>query len=208
MVSACLPWAPARLEKEVEVEGDARQVTEVLEQREERKEDRHRRQHHADHPGGRKIHPVNQQALEPERQPGGQPSEPGMAAVHQQLAKQARGHVGAGDGQPQDHAEHQRHDREGGERVGEQAVEALLPGEAARAAGAGDAAAGQPGGFGVDVFGDAVVEVVGQLPAQSLDAFQKLAGIGGHGGKIRPERRRVAGRAWRGRAGRRRRALP
>ena len=48
-------------ERAIEVERHARQVAEVLEQREEREEDGHGRQHHADHPGGREVHPVDQQ---------------------------------------------------------------------------------------------------------------------------------------------------
>ena len=39
------------LEQEVEIERDARQIAEIFENREQREEDRHRRQHHADHPG-------------------------------------------------------------------------------------------------------------------------------------------------------------
>jgi hypothetical protein len=61
IVSACLPCAPQRRNSPVQVERHARQVAEVLEQREQRKEDRHRRQHHADHPGRRQIHAVDQQ---------------------------------------------------------------------------------------------------------------------------------------------------
>ena len=59
----------ALFEQAVQVEGHARQVAEVLQQREQREEDRHRRQHHADHPGGGQIHAVDQQPAQPPGQP-------------------------------------------------------------------------------------------------------------------------------------------
>ena len=65
--SACLPCAPARLEQVIEVERHARQVAEVLEDREQRKEDRHRRQHHADHPRQAAEHAVPDEAGQPPR---------------------------------------------------------------------------------------------------------------------------------------------
>ena len=65
IVSACLPWAPALLEQPVEVERDARQVAEVLEDREEREEDRHRRQHDRDDPRQRPVDAVPDEARDP-----------------------------------------------------------------------------------------------------------------------------------------------
>ena len=54
-------------EQAVEVERHPGQVTEVFQQREQREEDSHRGQHHADHPGGRQVDAVDQDAGEPPR---------------------------------------------------------------------------------------------------------------------------------------------
>ena len=60
--------------------------------------------------------------------------------------------------------------------IGQQAVEPLLPCEALRAVLANDAAAGDARGLAVDRFGDAIVEVLRQLPAQLLGVAQDLFG--------------------------------
>ena len=53
---------PVAIEQAIQVEGDSRQVAQVLQQGEEREEDRHGGEHDADDPGGGEIDPVDQQA--------------------------------------------------------------------------------------------------------------------------------------------------
>ena len=111
----------------VKVEGDARQVAEILQQREQRKENRHRRQHDRNHPGERLVRAVDQQA----DQPVGQDECGAEAAQHlaerkQSLGEQRGGVIGARNRQPEDDEQHQQHDREAGQLPRQDAVEPLV----------------------------------------------------------------------------------
>ena len=67
----CLPQAPARAERMIQLERGARQVARVLEQGEQREKDRHRRQHDRHDRRQHAPHAVGQQR---DRRPGGRPS--------------------------------------------------------------------------------------------------------------------------------------
>jgi hypothetical protein len=87
------------LEQEVQVEGDARQVAEILEDREQREEDRHRRQHDADHPRQATVDAVPDEPGEPPR--SAETLERARRRVlepEEQRRQHLRGHVGADDG--------------------------------------------------------------------------------------------------------------
>jgi hypothetical protein len=66
MVSACLPWAPALLNRKSRLNA-TRAVPEIFEDREHREEDRHRRQHDADDPGETLVDPVPDESGKPPR---------------------------------------------------------------------------------------------------------------------------------------------
>ena len=113
-------------EERVEVERDARQVAEVLEQRKDRKEDRHGRQHHRHHPGGCQVDTVEEQAAQP-------PGETNRVAeflqdrvrrVDQKRCQQAGRNVRSFDRDPEDRRQDRQHHREAEPPRGEQPIEA------------------------------------------------------------------------------------
>ncbi len=84
-----LAMGPGPAEERIEVEGDPGQIAEVFQQGEHREEDRHRRQHDTDHPRGGQVDAVEQEAVEPDRQPdiGAGGLEPGLQLVDQPIGE-------------------------------------------------------------------------------------------------------------------------
>ena len=116
---------PRLAEQRVEVEGDARQVAEVLQQREDREEDRHRRQHDRHYPGRRQIDPVEEKAAQPPRQADRVAGrlERRVRRVDQQSRQQAGRHVRSLDGDPEDRGQNREHQREAEPAVREQPIQ-------------------------------------------------------------------------------------
>ncbi len=119
----------ARLAEEiVEVEGDARQIAEVLQQGEERKENRHWRQHDRNDPGQGPVDPFYQQTCHPFG--GGNPAEEfQQEALHpeQSVGDQGGRHVGARNRDPEDAEQHQDHDGDAGRFRGQNMIDFAVP---------------------------------------------------------------------------------
>ncbi len=118
---------PGFLEQPVQVEGDPRQVAQVFQDGEGGEEDRHGRQHDADHPGEPAVSAVPDKASQPPGhiQTGEQCLSP-IAYGEQDAGNRIREDVSAADGQPDDGSQQQQHDRQPGQRRGDQAVDLLV----------------------------------------------------------------------------------
>ena len=163
-------------EEAVEVEGNARKITEILCESKERKEDRHGRKHHAHHPGHRKVHSVEHKAVQPPREtdPCTEILENGMKSIQKDTCKERRRHIGAFDGNPEDHGEDEHHEREPGPSVGNQAIEDLVK---PRAHGSfrDDGRAGRnPCRLGIERLNRMIMKIFAQIPSQRFNCLQNL----------------------------------
>ena len=164
-------------EQSVQVERHARQVAEVLQQREQGEEDRHRREHDGDHPRSGQVHSVEQESAEPPRRPDarGEAHQHDVQLVHQQPREKARRVVGARDRDPEDRRQDRQHQRETEPTAGQEAVERAVQVELDPLHPPHLARLGDPLRLGVHALGETVVEVGTERPPEPRGRLEYVA---------------------------------
>ena len=104
-----------------------------------------------------------------------------MNRVQEQCRQHPGGHVGTGDGDPEDQGQHRHHEGKSQQATGHQAVDCPIQVETGSLTDAVDGTIGQTRSLRVDQLHQLLVEVLSHLPTQASRESEDVLGIGALG---------------------------